>query len=75
MKMQSVKSSQISEIGHDPATNTMAVRFNSGGLYHYHGVTGEAFAALRSAKSIGSHLHQHIKGKFDFKKIVEEKSK
>lgn len=73
MKMLPVKSSQILEIGHDPATNTLGVRFNSGGLYHYLGVTGAQFSALHAAESIGSHLHKHIKGKHEFKKIVEDK--
>lgn len=34
--MHGVTSSQVKEIGHDPATNTLAVRFSHGGtLYHY----------------------------------------
>ena len=33
--MHGVTSSQIKEIGHDPKTNTLAVRFKHGGtLYH-----------------------------------------
>lgn len=76
MKMQSVKSSQISEIGHDPETNTLAVKFAKGGLYHYDGVTAAQFDAIKSAESIGSHLDKHIKkGGHAFKKIDESARK
>lgn len=73
MQMFPVKSSQIKEIGHDPETNTLAVRFNTGGLYHYAGVDIKKFAEFKGAKSVGSYLGQHIKGKHDFTKIIEKK--
>ena len=42
--MHGVTSSQLKEIGHDPATNTLAVRFKHGGtLYHYAGVDAKKF--------------------------------
>ncbi|MCD9096152.1 KTSC domain-containing protein [Luteimonas fraxinea] len=64
-----VDSSQIHSIGHDPETNTLAIRFTKGyrenrgpgALYHYANVDAEAFAALRDAESIGKHFGQHIK--------------
>ena len=39
-----VKSSQVKAIGHDPATNTLAVQFahGAGSIYHYPDVTAEA---------------------------------
>ena len=73
MQMHSVKSSQIKEIGHDPATSTLAVRFNTGALYHYSGVDTEKFTAFHTAESIGSHFGKHIKGVHDYKRINEEK--
>ena len=74
-----VASSQIHSIGHDPATNTLAIRFrNSKGdpssLYHYENFTAEEFEEFRAAKSIGSHFGKHIKTfdkKYPFKKIDE----
>lgn len=69
MKMYPVESSQVQEIGHDPATNTLAVRFKSGGLYHYADVTAEQFSGLQKAKSVGAHLNAHIKGRHEFKKV------
>ncbi len=61
--MAPVASSQIAEIGHDPATSTMAIRFksNASPLYHYAGVTAEEFAAFQQAESIGSYFYKHIK--------------
>lgn len=62
-------SSQIDSIGHDAASNTLAVKFKQGGVYHYHGVSAEQFAEIQKAKSLGSHLHQHIKPKHKFTKL------
>ena len=56
-------SSQIDSIGHDAASNTLAVKFKQGGTYHYHGVSAAQFTELQKSKSMGSHLHQHIKPK------------
>lgn len=39
MHMHSVTSSQIKEVGFDKESGTLAVRFNTGGLYHYKGVS------------------------------------
>lgn len=67
--MTGVKSSQVHSIGHDTASNTLAVRFASGGTYHYHGVTAEQFAAMQKAESVGKYLGQHIKPKHKVTKI------
>lgn len=58
-----VTSSQVKAIGHDPATNTLAVQFTRGldSIYHYPGVTAEQHQAFVCAKSIGKHFGQHIK--------------
>lgn len=71
-----VASSQIAEIGHDPETSTMAVRFKSGTspLYHYANVTAEEFAAFKGAESIGSYFYKHIKpfaDKFPYTRVGE----
>ena len=66
-----VKSGQIESIGHEG--NTLAVKFKSGGTYHYHGVSASQFAELQKAESMGSHLHKHIKGVHDYQRINEEK--
>lgn len=56
-----VTSSQIKEIGWDEASETVAILFHSGGLYHYRGFTKEKWMAFATAESIGSHFYKHIK--------------
>jgi len=66
MKMNSVKSSQISEIGHDPATKTLAVKFKTGGVYHYGNVSASDHHTLVTAHSVGSHFATNIKNQPKF---------
>ncbi len=56
-----VKSSQISAIGYDADSQTLAVQFGTGGsVYHYEGFTPEQHRAFITAESLGVHLGQHI---------------
>lgn len=72
--MSGVKSSQIDQIGHCSKTDTLAVKFKSGGAtYHYHGVSAQQFADLQKAESVGSHLGKHIKPNHKFSKIEVKK--
>lgn len=65
--MQPVESSQVHSIGYDAVSDTLAVRFKErktgapAALYHYANFTQANFDALRTADSIGSHLHRHVK--------------
>lgn len=68
--MSAVKSGQIESIGHEG--DTLAVKFKSGGTYHYHGVSADDFTKLQKAESLGSHLHAHIRPKFKFTKQGEK---
>lgn len=66
VKLQDVESSTIAALGHDPETETLAVRFKSykgqlTSLYHYQNVSTADFVALRDAESIGKHFGQTIK--------------
>ena len=65
--MSTVKSSQIESIGHHG--DTLAVKFKSGGTYHYHGVSTAQFADLQKAESIGKALGA-IKAKHKFTKMA-----
>lgn len=68
--MEEVKSSTISHIGHDPATNQLSVKFLNGSTYVYEGVTAEDHKALMEAESIGKHFGQHIRPKFKGQKAA-----
>jgi hypothetical protein len=67
--MTPVKSSSIEAVAHDPANKTMTVRFTSGGTYQFEGVTAAQHAELVGAKSVGTHFHQNIRGKFKAVKL------
>jgi hypothetical protein len=80
--MQPVESSQIHSVGHDPETNTLAIRFFSGwgekkrvgSLYHYQNFTAEDFEAFKSAESLGKHFGGQIKpfaDKYPYTKIED----
>lgn len=73
--MQNCKSSQIAAYGYDAATKTMAVRFKSGGLYHYTGVPQEVFDKMQASESVGSFLHKHIKGQYEYGRQEEKKER
>ncbi len=64
-----VTSSNIESIAHDTDSKTLQVKFKNGGVYEYDGVDEAKFNALKGAPSIGSHLHQHIKGVHEHRKV------
>jgi hypothetical protein len=59
---QPVDSSNVRSVGHDPETNRLHVEFKNGSVYEYNGVPAHEHQALVNAPSVGSYLHQHIKG-------------
>ena len=67
--MHSIKSSQASQAGYDPATKTLAVEFKKGGVYHYAGVSQETYDGLMKAESFGKHLRAHVIGKHKHTKL------
>ncbi|MCO7469478.1 KTSC domain-containing protein [Stenotrophomonas maltophilia] len=78
-----VDSSQIHSIGHDAATNTLAIRFYRGygdnkvpaAVYHYANFSAEEFQAFKDADSIGKHFGAYIKSfpeKYPYHKVAEQ---
>ncbi|MGH8908310.1 MAG: KTSC domain-containing protein [Egibacteraceae bacterium] len=75
MDMKAVKSSNIAEIGYDPKTNTLAVKFNGNGrTYHYPNVKQDVFDKFSKAESIGGHFAEHIRPKFKGERQEEKKA-
>lgn len=78
IEMHEVVSSQISAIGYDAPSKTLAIEFKGkdgkpGSLYHYDGCDADTFEALRSAESVGSYFYKHIKpnaDKYPYRKIA-----
>lgn len=75
--LKPVTSSNIAAIGHDPDSNTLAVRFMPragskwGDVWHYEGVSAKQHEALLKAESVGKHFSAHIRGKFTGRQIKE----
>jgi hypothetical protein len=67
-----VQSSSIKSHGYDPNTQTLAVEFTSGHVYHLSGVPPEDAQAFASAPSLGSHWHANLRGKYESTRIEEE---
>lgn len=64
--MDAVESSQIAAIGHDPESNTLAIKFppNRAGkssVYHYANFTVDQFQEFKNAESKGSFFGKRIK--------------
>ena len=68
MKAPRNESSQIHSLGYDAETQTLAVQFHKGGVYHYEGVSPQTFEAMHAHESPGSYLHENIRGKYKFQK-------
>ena len=83
IQMQPVTSGRIAEIGYDPASHKLRIRFRDavarngqtipGPVYEYDGIMPDAHAALVGADSIGAHFHRHIVGNRDlvYRRIAE----
>lgn len=73
--MHAIESSNIAEVGYDPASRTLGIRFKArqgqekGDLWHYVLVPAEQFQAMMAAPSIGSHFSKMTRPRFNGKKI------
>ena len=63
-----VKSSNVKSVGWNPDDKTLSVEFSDGSIYNYSDVEKDIHEGLVSAKSVGSFLHKHIKGKYKHSK-------
>lgn len=69
MNRTPVRSSNIRSVGYDPASGTLEVEFNSGGVYQYSGVAETIYQGFMRAASKGSYFHDHIKGRYPDRKV------
>lgn len=56
-----VKSSQITAIGYDAATETLEIEFKGAKVYQYENVPAKMHAELMASASPGEYFHKHIK--------------
>jgi hypothetical protein len=69
MTMEPVESSNLKEVGYDPDTQVLRVKFHNGGLYEFDGVSEEKHAALMAADSKGRHFMTHIRHHHEYRRI------
>jgi len=65
----SVSSTNLASIGYDGDTQTLAVEFHHGGIYHYYRVPRTIYDALSDAASKGSFLSSRIKNRYRFEQV------
>jgi hypothetical protein len=56
-----VESTNIAEIGYDPDTSTLEIKFTSGGIYQYWPITQSGWELFLKADSKGSFFYKNIK--------------
>lgn len=69
MKTHAPDSTNVALVRHDETCNDLTVKYKDGSSWNYRGVTPEEFEKLIKAKSIGSHLREHIQKKHPGKKL------
>jgi hypothetical protein len=63
-----VQSSNVTSVGYDPDSKTLAIEFKDGSVYHYHDVESSTHEELVSSKSVGKFIHSNIKGNYKHSK-------
>lgn len=66
------ESSNVKEVGYDPATRTLGIRFANGKLYHYEDVPDDVYTDLLEADSIGGFIAKNVRGQFKTTPIDED---
>ena len=69
MKMKSIQSTSISEIGYN--RRTMNVKFHNGMIYEFKKVPRMIFDSFTKAQSKGRFFNDEIKQEYPFKKLTE----
>lgn len=64
IELKACESSNLAAHGYDPETRTLAVRFKSGGVWHYSGVPLEVHEGLCAAASKGGYFATKILPKY-----------
>jgi hypothetical protein len=68
-------STVVSGIHYNANTFTLRIIFLSGMIYDYKNVPEKVYKAMKTASSKGTYLNQHIKGKYDYKKVNQSSEK
>jgi len=66
-----VFSSHIDRVGYDAASGELHVTYNSGRVAIYQGVPPGVASQVTGAVSIGSAMHEHIRGRYNHRYAEE----
>lgn len=69
MTREPVSSSNLEDVGYDPATQTLEVGFKNGRIYQYFGVPEDVRDGLMNAGSPGGYLSREVKGKYRYARV------
>jgi len=65
-----VSSSAMRSVGYDSDSNTLAIEFPNGAVYHYFQVPNSIYRGLMDADSHGRYFHQNIrKAGFEYERV------
>jgi hypothetical protein len=70
--MHFVESSMIRSIGYDPYGGVLVAQFREGNYYEYYDVPTWVFALVMSEDSLGRAFHDHVLGRFHYRRIQED---
>lgn len=69
MKRVAVVSSNLREVGYDPASSTLEVQFIDGRVYQYFDVPERVYRELLAASSVGQFFHREIRGEYRYARV------
>ena len=69
VEMHPVSSSDVHSVGYDENARELHVKFQSGRTYAYEGVLPHVFQIVKSADSVGGHIHSHIKPTYPARRV------
>lgn len=66
-----VKSSHLEKVGYDEKTQTLRIQFKDGSEHEWYKFLKQHHHRFINAPSLGKHFNEHIKGKYETKKVKE----
>jgi hypothetical protein len=69
MLWYSVVSSNLVQVGYDPLSMSMVIRFHGGRVYEYDDVPPEEVEGLINASSVGGYFHRHVKKRYTCRRL------
>jgi len=72
MKRRPVTSSVIAELGYDPETSTLELKFTTGRVYQYFMVPSAVFDALLKSTSVGRYFNKQVRDRYPNHEVIEE---